>query len=382
MTLDRTITLTRRVIRQLAADRRTLALIIFVPLIILTIAGFLMRADTTNFTVAVVMQDEGTSIPLRSDVNLGETLTDNLQTVNEAVHVLTLEAAEAQAALDRGDIDAIITVPADFSERTASTRELYFPVEYEGSNPAVTQILKGLLTQAAVRSLASLNVLSAQTTTLPTVTIDATFRYGGETFDSLDYFAPVLIGLFEFMFVFILASVSFLRERTAGTLERLQATPIRNPEIVVGYLLGFSIFALLQSLVILAYTIFGLQVHYNGSLLLVFAVEALLALMAVNLGIFFSTFARNEFQVVQFIPLVVVTQMFLSGALWAIEDMPAWLQPIAQLMPLTYANEALRNVMIKGFGASEIMPQVLILAGFTVLLILLSTVTIQRQARR
>jgi ABC-2 type transport system permease protein len=182
------------------------------------------------------------------------------------------------------------------------------------------------------------------------------------------------------MFVFILTSVAFLRERVAGTLERLQATPINQIEIIVGYMLGFALFALIQSLIILIYTIYGLKVHYMGNLFTVFIVELLLALMAVNLGVFFSTFARNEFQVVQFIPLVVVTQVFLSGALWAVEDMPTWLQPIAWLMPLTHANYALRDVMIKGYNLMEVGWYVLALIGFTAALIFLASRTIKRQA--
>lgn len=120
--------------------------------------------------------------------------------------------------------------------------------------------------------------------------------------------------------------------------------------------------------------------HYIGSLIIVFVVELLLALMAVNLGVFFSTFARNEFQVVQFIPLVVVTQVFLSGALWAVEDMPGWLQPIAWLMPLTHANYALRGVMIKGCDLIQVGPYVLALIGFAAAFVLLSSQTIRRQA--
>jgi ABC-2 type transport system permease protein len=111
----------------------------------------------------------------------------------------------------------------------------------------------------------------------------------------------------------------------------------------------------------------------------VFVVELLLALMAVNLGIFFSTFARNEFQVVQFIPLVVVTQMLLSGAFWAIKTMPSWLQPIAWLMPLTYANEALRDVMIKGFNLGNILVDVLALIVFAVAFVVLAAQTVRRQ---
>jgi ABC-2 type transport system permease protein len=189
----------------------------------------------------------------------------------------------------------------------------------------------------------------------------------------------VFIGLFVFLFVFILTSVAFLRERSSGTLERLQATPIRRIEIALGYMLGFALFALFQSIIILLFTIYGLKVHYLGSLLMVFVVELLLAIMAVNLGIFLSTFARNEFQVVQFIPLVVVPQILLSGAFWAIEDMPAWLQPLAWLMPLTYANRALRDVMIKGFDLARIWPYVTTLALFAAGFIVLSSLTIRRQ---
>ena len=101
--------------------------------------------------------------------------------------------------------------------------------------------------------------------------------------------------------------------------------------------------------------------------------------MAVNLGIFFSTFARNEFQVVQFIPLVVVTQILLSGAFWPIEAMPGWLQPIAWFMPLTHANYALRDVMIKGFDLIQIWPYVLALVAFAVGLVLLASRTVRQQ---
>jgi ABC-2 type transport system permease protein len=188
----------------------------------------------------------------------------------------------------------------------------------------------------------------------------------------------VFIGMFVFLFVFILTSVGFLRERSAGTLERLQATPIRRIEIVVGYMLGFAVFALLQSLIILGFTVFGLKIHYAGSLAVVFVVELLLALMAVNLGIFFSTFARNEFQVVQFIPLVVVTQILLSGAFWPIDEMPGWLQPIAWLMPLTSANYALRDVMIKGFDLTQVAAYVLALVVFAVFFVVLAAQTVRR----
>jgi ABC-2 type transport system permease protein len=365
--------------RQLAADRRTIALILFVPLMVISVAGVLVRSEGGSLRVAVVLQDSGTRLPLSvQTVNLGERLTSVLGEGMSNVQVIKVAAAEANMRLTRAEIDAVITFPPNFSEQTMSTRGITLPVQFEGSNPMAARLLEGLVGRAAIQTIAGLGLLSTGGASLPSITLDATYRYGGAQFDTMDYLAPVFIGLFAFMFVFILTSVSFLRERSGATLERLQSTPISRAEIIVGYMFGFALFALAQSLIILGYTVFGLQIHYKGSLLVVFLVELMLALMAVNLGIFFSAFARNEFQIVQFIPLVVVTQVLLSGALWAIKDMPGWLQPIAWIQPLTYANQALRDVMIRGYGVIEILPQLGVLALFVVVLIALSAQMVRR----
>ena len=302
--------------------------------------------------------------------------------MDSSIHVQVLDADSAAAQLDRGDLDAVITLPADFSKRTVDARSLSFAVAFEGSNPMASRLLQGMITRGAMQAMATMSGIAiVGAPTLPEVHVDATYRYGSADFDSMDYIAPVFIGLFVFLFVFILTSVAFLRERTAGTLERLQATPIRYLEIVLGYMTGFALFALVQALIILLFTVYGLKIHYLGSLAVIFVIEVLLALMAVNLGIFFSAFARNEFQVVQFIPLVVVTQILLSGAFWPVKDMPGWLQPIAWLMPLTHANRALRDVMIKGFDLAGIWPFVLALVAFAAVFVVMAVYTIRRQAQ-
>ena len=379
MAAIRIFTLARRVIAQLRADRRTLALILGVPLIVLSVAGVLVRLESSAAHIAVVLEDTGAQVPIGGGrtINLGERLVESLGSVAEQLTVEALPLDEAQRRLEDGEIDAIITLPADCSQRAIEDRAVTIPVVYEGSNPTVARMLGTMLTRGAVQMLAGLSVVS--TGSAPQITIDATYRYGSAEFDQLDYLAPVFIGLFVFMFVFILTSVAFLRERVAGTLERLQATSIRQHEIILGYMLGFALFAIIQSLVVLLFTIYGLKVHTMGSLINVFAVEVLLALLAVNLGIFLSTFARNEFQIVQFIPLVVVLPVFLSGALWPIEAMPGWLQPLAYAIPLTYANHALRDVMIKGFNLIEIGPYLLALAAFAAFFVVLSSLVLRRQ---
>lgn len=189
----------------------------------------------------------------------------------------------------------------------------------------------------------------------------------------------MFIGIFSFFFVFLLTSVAFLRERSQGTIERVMASPLTRAELVIGYVCGFTIFALIQSLVILLFVVFALQVHYSGNLALVFLVSVLLTIGSVNLGIFLSTFAQNEFQIVQFMPLVFGIQVFLSGIFWPIAQLPALLRPISYVLPLTYANDALRGVMLKGDSFSEISGQLMALVVFALLMVLLSSLTVRRQ---
>jgi ABC-2 type transport system permease protein len=208
---------------------------------------------------------------------------------------------------------------------------------------------------------------------------DPQYLHGGPQYTFNDSIAPVFIGIFSFFFVFILTSIAFLRERSQGTIERVMASPMTRSELVMGYISGFILFAVVQALIILLFVVFVLQVHYSGNLALVFLVTVLLAIGSVNLGIFLSTFAQNEFQIVQFIPLVLGIQIFLSGVFWPIVQLPAVLRPVSYILPLTYANDALRGVMLKGDEIAGIAGQLAALLIFALLMIMLSALTMRRQ---
>ncbi len=139
---------------------------------------------------------------------------------------------------------------------------------------------------------------------------------------------------------------------------------------MTGYLAGFAIFALLQALVILAFTVFVLKVQYRGNLATIFIVEAVLVVGAVSLGLAISAFARNELQAVQFVPLILVPQIFLSGLLVPVDQLNDVLRALSTVMPLTYANEALRSVMVKGYALTDplILRDIGLLAAFAVLM--------------
>jgi len=194
----------------------------------------------------------------------------------------------------------------------------------------------------------------------------------------LDYVAPALMAAMALFFVFILTGVSFLRERSQGTLERLMAAPVSRAEIMVGYLLGFILFAAVQALIILLYTIFVLKVHYAGSLWQIFVFQLIITVVALNLGLVVSTYARNELQVIQFIPLVLVPQFFLSGLLWPVEQMNRFLQYLSKVMPLTYSVDGLRKIMLEGKSLGDVWVDLAVLAAFAVSMTMLGALALRR----
>ena len=196
----------------------------------------------------------------------------------------------------------------------------------------------------------------------------------------LNYIAPALLATIALFFSFLITGISFLRERSQGTLERLMATPVSRLDIVLGYLLGLSVFTVLQTLIIFFFTIFVLDVTYQGALWQIMVFQFIIIVGSVNLGIFTSTFARNEFQVIQFIPLIILPQIFLAGILWPVAQMPGYLQGLSSIMPLTYAVEGLRDVMLSGKSLTDVWLDLAVLVGFTVLASILAALSMRRSA--
>lgn len=198
--------------------------------------------------------------------------------------------------------------------------------------------------------------------------------------DVLDYIAPALLATLALFFSFLLTGISFLRERSQGTMERLMASPVSRLDMVVGYLLGFFIFALTQTLIVVLFTFYVLDVNYSGDLWQIFIFQIVVIIVAVNLGIFTSTFARNEFQMVQFIPLIIIPQVFLCGVIWPVEQMPDYLQWLSAILPLTYAVDGLRDIMLAGKNLIDVGVELVVLVGFAAATSILAAVSLRRGA--
>lgn len=196
----------------------------------------------------------------------------------------------------------------------------------------------------------------------------------------LNFIAPALLATIALFFSFLITGVTFLRERSQGTLERLMASPVSRLDVVLGYLFGLFVFALLQTLIIFFFTIYVLDVTYRGDLWQILVFQLVVIMGSVNLGIFTSTFARNEFQVIQFIPIIILPQVFLGGILWPVEQMPKYLQYLSDILPLTYAVKGLRDIMSSGKGLLDVGVDLGVLVAFTILTSILAAMTLKRGA--
>lgn len=188
--------------------------------------------------------------------------------------------------------------------------------------------------------------------------------------------AGSLLGVFPMLVMFLITSVATLRERTSGTLERLLILPITKLEFILGYAKAFSIAALIQAVVVSTFAIGPLGLRVAGSQLMLILVAILDALLGLSIGLFVSSFAKTEFQAVQFLPAVLFPQLLVSGLLAPRETMPEFLRVISDFLPLTYAVDATK-IIINGEGA--IGRDLSIIAIFLIALLLAGAVTLRRK---
>lgn len=350
-----------RIIKELVRDKRTLALMFLAPLLILTLMNIMFNS-TENTKLKIGLND---SIPTEIVKSFPKDKVD-LKKYNTDI--------SSENMIKDHNLDAFLTLDRD-----------KFHLTFNNSNPSTTAqvgiLFSNILTENKLKEmgleLEKLAVISGEKIENTSYTIDKTYVYGSDKSTYFDVIFPVLIGFFVFFFVFLISGMALLKERTSGTLERLLATPVKRSEIVMGYLVGYGLFAIIQTLLIVLFSTYILDIHVSGSFSLVLLTNILLSLVALSMGIFISTFANSEFQMMQFIPLVVLPQIFFSGLI-PLDSMSKWIRDIGYILPLSYAGETLTNIMIKGEGITVIWPNLLILLVFILIFTTLNIVGLKR----
>jgi ABC-2 type transport system permease protein len=361
-----------RLIKQISGDKRTLALILLAPVFILFILHIVLTSGVTQAKFDVV-NTAGADM-----------------SVLEQNAIVTYPAGEdaALADLKSGKCDAYLVV-----------RDGGDKLVIEGSDPTLTALVKGTYakyasdkaSRAMQEKFSAVGALLAKLpdnvkklVKLPDLTVKAaepeiSTLYAGD-FEFFDTIAAGIMGFIIFFLVFLLSGISFLRERISGTLERTMASSVRRWEIVAGYLLGFGLFVVIQTVIIQSFLLYVLKIHFVGSFWAILLVNLVSAAASLALGTLLSAFARNEFQLFQFIPIIIIPQILFSG-LFDLREAPNWVHWLSQIFPLTYASQALRDMMIRGKGLGDVWVDVVVLAGFTVLFMVLNILALKKYRR-
>ncbi|WP_010630714.1 ABC transporter permease [Sporolactobacillus vineae] len=388
----------RRIIRQILRDRRTLALLIMAPLLILTLVWFIFGAKTSEPNLAVInaqSSDFASAFPtsqytrmspLEAHQALADKKIDAYVDLSTPVNVHLEGSDPSRNGLAMNRIQKSMQKVQQINVTKMSNQLKSIIQTQQKAIQGQQQVMKKMMaalhlyapgTLAQIQKQAPKQTRPAAMQTPEKVSLDLSYLHGNNSLNTFDAFGPAMVGIFVFLFIFMIGGVSFLRERTTGTLDRLMASPIKNYQIIWGYMIGFGLFVIVQSFILTCYLVYVLNIYNVGSLFDVLMIVFILSFSALSLSILLSTAAKNELQMFQFIPLVIVPQVFLSG-LFPIDTLPKWVQVIGDLMPIHYSTEALRNIMIRGTGFAGWWLDGLVLVLFSVVFITINIIAIRR----
>ena len=202
-----------------------------------------------------------------------------------------------------------------------------------------------------------------------------------DTIDTFNHFAPALLGVFPFVIMFIITSITTLRERVGGTMERLMTTPLGKFDFIVGYMIAFGILAIVQALLASTLLLYVFNLDVAGPDWFLILIALVDALLGTALGLFVSAFAKSEFQAVQFMPAFVLPQFLIGGLFMPLDKMPELLETIAYFLPLTYVIDALTSVVTNTDVTGDMWRDFWVILAFMVGAILLGGLTLRRKTK-
>ena len=337
-----------RILRQLAGDPRTLLLIFVAPVFVVFLLHEVVAAGELLPRVALV----GEAVDRDAYAGFLKEKAEILAPADAATALAWLDEGSADAVVDLSSAPPLVTVDA---------------ADPATSGPALRAI------QSAFASLAGSRLPPFAAPLLEASKPGMRYINGSDTTSTFDFLAPVLLGFIVFFFTFILSGIAFLRERTSGTLERAFAAPIGRADLVVGYMLGFGLLAILQTSLVQFFMVVVYHAPNAAGFVPALAVSVSLALVALAMGLFLSAFANSEFQMLQFIPIVIIPQILFAG-IFNLRSGPGWIRGLSFLFPLTYGGRALRDLMIRGRDFASVLPDLAVLWGFGAVFIALAVV--------
>lgn len=386
-----------RILTQFGHDRRTLALLFVAPVIVLWLLTVILDGTAASVHVAAVDLPDALSAQLaKTDAHIetvdgeraGELIADG-----DVAAVLSMDGGALRVELEGTDAGKSQQVIAAVNEAMAGLHETYQnDVEAarrkagSDAGASMERLRRSMASQPAdphmIEQLERIMASSQPETKAMAVSgVDVVHLHGGEDWKVFDYYGPVFIGIFLFVFTFITSGMSLVTERTGGTMTRFLTTPINGVQILAGYAGAFGALSLVQSSVILWISVSFIGFPCVGGVWLVVLTCMLLAMASVSLGLLVSTLSKTPFQVVQMMLLFVVPQILLCG-LFDLSGSPSWMQALGRCMPLTYGVEVLRDVMLRGEGWGGVWSDLLTLFAFLTVFFALGAVGFRKKRAR
>ncbi|MGD1054837.1 MAG: ABC transporter permease [Nitrososphaerales archaeon] len=362
---------------ELERNRLGLVLLIIMPLFMMGMVGFIYPTGGTtvnNLPVAIVNQDAG----YYNSTVASQAFTAALTQINSRSNMLDLTSAatlaDVRSSIQRGDLEGAVIIPSNFTESLLTGKQGTLVIMTDQSNPQVSATLQGLLsgvfsvmgTALAQHNVVQLNhnlSLSASLAIVQPYRVQTQGVVPGKT-NYFDFVAPGIMAMTVMMSVMTGLPAAISQEKEVGTMDGMMVAPINRLSIILGKTLGQTVRGLLQGVVILALAVWLFGVTIEGSVLLVFGLLILGVFSFVGLGIVITSFAKDQQTATMLITTLIFPMMFLSGVFFPIQQMPWYMQMISRVLPLTYATDAMRKVMVLGAGVPAITTELTVLVVF------------------
>ncbi|MGP8125563.1 MAG: ABC transporter permease [Nitrososphaerales archaeon] len=362
---------------ELKRNRFGLVLLIVMPLFMLALVGFIYPTSGSsggNLPVAIVNSDAG----YHNSTIGSQTFISVLDQINGKTGMMKLSAEpnvqDVKSSIQSGDLEGAIIIPSNFSASLLSGRQGTVIIMTDESNPQISATIQTLLTRVFGEmgtALAQQNVLALSPTVNANDSLAIVQPYRVQTqgvvpgaSNYFDFVAPGIMAMVVMMSVMTGLPGAISQEKEIGTMDGMMVAPINRLSIILGKTLSQTARGMLQGLIILVLAVLLFGVTVQGSILLVFGLLLLGVFSFVGLGITLTSFAKDQQTATMLMTTLMFPMMFLSGVFFPIQQMPWYMQDISKVLPLTYASDALRKVMVLGAGIPAITTDLAILIAF------------------
>ena len=380
---------------ELFRNRLGLVLLILMPLFMMVMVGFIYPSNgnsVSNLPVALVNEDAGYG----NSTIASQTFIMGLQQINSQTGMFVLSNASSMGDIkdrvQRGDLDGGIVIPSNFTASILSGEQGTLIIVTDQSNPQISATIQAVLsgvfdqmgTMLARQNVQALNPAVNASNSLAIVKPYYVRMEGvvSGTPSYFDFIAPGIMAMTVMMSVMTGLPVAISQEKEVGTLDGMMVAPINRLSIILGKTLGQTARGLIQGVIILALAVglFGVTIH--GSILLVFGLLLLGVFSFVGLGIVITSFAKDQETAAMLMMTLMFPMMFLSGVFFPIQQMPWYMQDISRVLPLTYASQALRKVMVLGAGIPAISTELTVLIVFGTVMTAIAVPVFRRMMTR